>query len=336
MSTLERAPVIDFHVHALHAEVFERGRDHNIASGFGANPMPPAGSRMRGVYETMLDPDAQIEDLDRLGIDVAVVSSPTVIQGTAWADAATAVELNRLVNDMMVEWTTRHPGRFVGSFTLPLQDMDVAMEELGRCVDELGLRLVNMPAHADGRYLGDPSFAPFWQTVAERELTVFVHPHGVEDRWFQQYSLWNSVGQPIEEAKVMSSLIYEGVLERHPELRIVMAHGGGYLPHYFGRLDRNVTNLPDSARNISRRPSEYLRNFYYDTCLYEPAMLEALADRVGADRIVMGSDYPVGETDPVGFVERCGRFSADDLEQVKGGTAARLLGLGPSRPAGAA
>ena len=154
-----------------------------------------------------------------------------------------------------------------------------------------------------------------------------MHPDGTPDLWFQQYSLWNSVGQPIEEAKLLASLIYEGVLEQHPGIRIVVAHGGGYLPHYFGRLDRNVKAHPHSAVNISRRPSEYLRDLHFDTCLYEPAMLEALVARVGADRLVMGSDFPVGDTDPVGFVERCGALSRADVEMVLGGTLAGLLGL---------
>jgi aminocarboxymuconate-semialdehyde decarboxylase len=166
-----------------------------------------------------------------------------------------------------------------------------------------------------------------WDAVAERDLIAFIHPDGTKDLWFQQYSMWNSVGQPIEEAKLIASLIYEGVLEQRPSLKIVVAHGGGYLPHYFGRLDRNVKAHPHSAVNISRRPSEYLRDLHYDTCLYEPAMLEALAARVGADRLVMGSDFPVGETDPVGFVTRCPSLSPDDVELVVGGTLAGLLGL---------
>jgi aminocarboxymuconate-semialdehyde decarboxylase len=139
--------------------------------------------------------------------------------------------------------------------------------------------------------------------------------------------MWNSVGQPIEEAKFIASLIYEGVLERLPELRIVMAHGGGYLPHYYGRLDRNVQAHPPSAVNLSRKPSTYLRDLYYDTCLYEPAMLDALVARVGADRLVMGSDYPVGDPDPVGFVERSPSLGPEETAAVLGGTLANLLGL---------
>ena len=178
-----------------------------------------------------------------------------------------------------------------------------------------------------GVYLGHPSLRPFWEVVADLGLVVLIHPEGVEDPWFQEYSLWNSVGQPIEEAKVMASLIYEGVLDVFPDLQIVVSHGGGYLPHNFGRLDRNVHNLPDSARNISRLPSEYLRSFHYDTCVYEPTVLAALVDRVGADRLLMGSDYPVGEADPIGFVARCPRLAPEEVPMVTGSTARELLGI---------
>jgi aminocarboxymuconate-semialdehyde decarboxylase len=215
----------------------------------------------------------------------------------------------------------------IGSFTLPLQSRDLSLEELRRCTTDLGMTVVQLPVAVSGTYLSAPEYRYLWDAILDLGITAFVHPDGTRDPWFQSYSMWNSVGQPIEEAKFIASLIYEGVLEQLPDLKIVMAHGGGYLPHYYGRLDRNVKAHPPSTVNISRKPSEYLRNLYYDTCLYEPAMLEALVARVGTDRIVMGSDYPVGDPDPVGFVERCPSLSTDEAELVVGGTVAELLGL---------
>jgi aminocarboxymuconate-semialdehyde decarboxylase len=175
--------------------------------------------------------------------------------------------------------------------------------------------------------MGAPVYQPFWQAVSERGLTVWIHPEGVRDVWFQDFALWNSAGQSIEEAKVMASLIYEGVMERHPDLKIVMAHGGGYFPHYMGRLDRNAVNRPDTLRHTNgRKPSDYLRSFYYDTCVYDPQVMKVLMERVGIDRLVLGSDYPVGEHDPVGFLRNCGLAGAD-LEMVACGTALRLLDM---------
>jgi aminocarboxymuconate-semialdehyde decarboxylase len=123
-------------------------------------------------------------------------------------------------------------------------------------------------------------------------------------------------------------MVYGGVVEKYPDIKIVMAHGGGYFPHNMGRLDRNVTNRPDSMKNISKKPSAYLRAFYYDTCLYNDDILAALIKAVGADRIVMGSDYPVGEADPIGFIERCPGITKAEVDMIVGGTAAKILGLG--------
>jgi aminocarboxymuconate-semialdehyde decarboxylase len=157
--------------------------------------------------------------------------------------------------------------------------------------------------------------------------TVWIHPEGVRDPWFQRYALWNSAGQSIEEAKVMASLIYEGVMHRFPGLKVVIAHGGGYFPHYLGRMDRNHANRPDTVKNTGgKKPSEFLRSFHYDTCVYDPRVLKVLIERIGADRMVMGSDYPVGEKDPVGFIKGTAQ-SPHDVAMMCGGNAARLLGL---------
>jgi len=255
------------------------------------------------------------------------VFSMTVAQGASWASAELEQELNAGVNDEIARWVAEHPTRLIGSFTLPLNSRENTEAELARCVDELGMRVVQLPVCVNGTYLSEPEFHYVWEAVDRLGLVAFMHPDGTRDTWFQKYSMWNSVGQPVEEAKFVASLIYEGVLERHPDLKVVIAHGGGYLPHYFGRLDRNVKAWPQSTENISKRPSEYLAHLHYDTCLYEPTVLEALIARVGADRIVMGSDYPVGDPDPVGFVERSPGLEPSDVEMIVGGTAAELIGL---------
>jgi aminocarboxymuconate-semialdehyde decarboxylase len=155
-----------------------------------------------------------------------------------------------------------------------------------------------------------------------------MHPEGVRDPWFQRYALWNSAGQSIEETKCLTSLIYEGVMYKYPKLKVVIAHGGGYFPHYLGRMDRNTVNRPDTAKNTGgKNPREFLRSFHYDTCVYDPKVLKVLIERIGVDRLVLGSDYPVGERDPVGWLrDECGLKGAD-LANIAGGNAARLLGL---------
>jgi aminocarboxymuconate-semialdehyde decarboxylase len=320
-------PVIDFHAHMLEVEVHKLAHNKTVLTGYGAMPEARTQANNPATYLRMTDPQAQLADMDRLGIDVNVISASTVIQSTAWADAATALELERRANDRVAEWCALHPGRYVGSFTLPMRDMGQSLNELERCVKEVKLPVANMCAHYEGVYLGEERYAPFWEAVNDLGVVVWTHPDGIRDLWFQQYGMWNSIGQSIEEVKVMTSIVYGGVVEKYPGIKIVMAHGGGYFPHNMGRLDRNVTNRPDSMKNITKKPSEYLRAFYYDTCLYDTSILAALIKIVGADRIVMGSDYPVGESDPVGFVERCPGISEAEVDMIVGGNAAKVLGL---------
>ena len=316
--------IIDFHVHILEPDVFELTRDHNVFTGFGTRPPPEFG---RGpIYREMTVAEAQVERLERAGIDRCVLSASTVLQGSSWADAASDFDLCRRSNDFIAGWVRRFPDRFLGSFVLPLQDMDLSLREMERCVGELGMRVVQLPAHVKGSYLGELTLRPIWQEILRHDLVAFVHPEGVADLWFQKYRMWNSIGQPIEEAKCITSMIYEGLVEQLPGLKIVLAHGGGMLPHNMGRLDRNVAHMPETMENITRKPSDYLRSFYFDTCLYDPSVAENLIRRVGADRLILGSDYPVGEMDPIGFVDAVAMSDAERAS-VKGGLAARLLGL---------
>jgi aminocarboxymuconate-semialdehyde decarboxylase len=323
--------VIDFHTHFVQPEVVARSAPHSVLTGFGARPFePPPASSMRGKQTALMaDPMAVLADMEARGVDVHVLSASTVVQPIGWTDATEQAELARKTNDEAARWVDVAPRRFVGSFTLPLGDVDLALIELERANSQLGLRVANLPAQAQGEYLGAPRYWPIWEALADRGIVALFHPDGIRDPWFQQYSLWNSVGQPIEEAKLMASLILEGVLDRFEGVPIVVSHGGGYLPHYFGRLDRNVTNMPDSVRNISGRPSDYLRRMYYDTCVYDTSILKALKERVGASRLIMGSDYPVGDDDPVAVVDAIDALTQAESEAIKGGTAERLLGLQP-------
>jgi aminocarboxymuconate-semialdehyde decarboxylase len=322
----EPAPkLIDFHAHFLDPELLKQAEGKTVLTGFGTRQRLRTGAVNQDTYRRMIDPGLQVADMDNRGIDINVISSATVIQGTGWADPATDLELCRRCNDRAAEWVAGHPGRFAGTFVLPLQDADRALGEMTRAVDELGLRIANLCTQYQDAYIGEAPFQPFWKMARDKGVVVWVHPDGVRDLWYQKFGMWNSIGQSIEEAKVMASLVYEGIPERFPEVPIVISHGGGYFPHNMGRMDRNVTNRPDSMANISKKPSDYLRNFYYDTCLFNDDILPRLVECVGADRLVMGSDYPVGEADPVGFIDRCNALSPADMAMIKGGTAARLL-----------
>jgi len=265
--------------------------------------------------------------MDKFGIGMHVVSLIGVSCNTDWAEPQEAAAMNRHANEMNAEWVRQYPGRFVGSFTLPLQGMTLAMTELDYAVNTLKLRVASVSSNCRGDYLGEEKFRPLWEAIHSLGLAVFIHPHGMPDKRLQKYFLWNGIGQPMEETRVMTSLIFEGVLDKFPGLKIVMAHGGGYLPHYVGRLDRNYENNPASRVNMSRKPSEYLRDFYYDTCVYGADVLEALIKRVGVDRITFGTDYPVGERDPFATLTDCTMLSEADRTMITRTTPAKILGM---------
>lgn len=312
---------IDFHAHFLQREVYEAGHPHSVSSCFGRALVSPDIPAFRPMFE----PELQIEDMERRGIDRNVLSSADVIQSRTQLAPGEEARLTALVNDECAAWLDRFPDRFIGSASLPLGDMGEAMKELERGLS-LGMKVIQLPSNYRGAYLGHDRFDDLWAAVLEHRLVVFIHPEGTTDPWFQDYALWNSIGQSIEEVKVMSSLIYEGVMDRHAGVRIVMAHGGGYMPHYMGRLDRNVSDKPYTTKNISKKPSEYLSDFYYDSCVYDPRTLELLVERVGIDRVVLGGDYPVAALDPIDFLEKV-RLDDRDRAQIAGGNALTLLDL---------
>jgi len=319
--------VVDFHAHVLHPDVYAQTVNHNVVSGFGLRPMeerPQPGSSRWPLFSRMTDPQVQIADMDRHGISHAVISTSTISQSTYFAEAGLAAELDRQANEGIAAWVRSYADRFTGTFTLPLQNIDRALTELEYAVRTLGLRIANLPACHNGYYLGSPYFRPLWEAVAALDVTVFVHPDGIKDPAFQDFSLWNAIGQGIEETRAMASLIYEGTFESFPDLRIVISHAGGFLPIYIARLDRNAVAQPASMKNIRQKPSAYLKSFFYDTVTYDPLIIDVIARRVGVDRLLFGSDYPFGDTDPLHVLEKCA-FEPSDRASVAGGNGAALL-----------
>jgi len=312
---------IDFHAHFLERPVFDACQPHSVSSCFGK----VTWSLDLPVMQKMFSPAMQVEDMDIRGIDCNVLTSADVMQSRAWATPDDERRMTATVNEECLRWVDAYPGRFIGSAVLPLGDRQMAIAGIEEAA-KAGLKIINMPSNYRGCYLGHTRFIDLFARIEELGLVVFMHPEGTPDMWFQDYAMWNSIGQSIEEVKVMSSLIYEGTMDRFPGLRIVMAHGGGYMPHYMGRLDRNMTDKPYTAKNITKRPSEYLSDFYYDSCVYDPRTLELLVERVGIDRVVLGGDYPAADLDPIDFLDQT-KLSDRDRAQIAGNNAIRLLGL---------
>jgi aminocarboxymuconate-semialdehyde decarboxylase len=258
-----------------------------------------------------------------------VLSSSLVQQSTYWAQPQESLRLERMLNDRMAAVVAANPTRLIGLGGVPLAAPALAVAELTRCMCDLGLAGVGISTTARDMELGDAALRPFWERAEELGAIVYIHPAGNNGARFEKWYLWNSIGQAFEEAMAIASLMYEGVLDAFPKLKICISHGGGYMPYYMGRIARNYVEKPATRVNMKKSPAEYLRMLYFDSCVYEPEVLEALVKRVGADRVVLGSDYPVGEPRPVEFVQSCA-LTATEKEEIIGVNAAKLFGVAVS------
>jgi aminocarboxymuconate-semialdehyde decarboxylase len=332
-SSRARPRAIDFHAYIIVPEVYALAAEHNIFSELPTDPGVTDEMRSRikdraaVVLARMSDLTDRIINMDAMGVDVQVLSASLVHQGLEWADAQTSLRLARTTNDWIANAVAAHPARLSGLGTLPLHVPALAVGELERCVRELGLKGATISTTAGPMELGDPELRPFWGKAEELGALIYIHPGGNRDRRFKRFHLWNSVGQAFEEAMAISSLMYDGVLETFPRLKICVSHGGGYMPYYMGRIDRNYAEKANTRVNMSKPPIDYLRMLYFDSCVYERPVLQHLVDKVGAERVLLGSDYPVGEGRPVEFVTDTDTLSPAQQERIVGTNAAALLGL---------
>ena len=328
-----RPRAIDFHAHVIVPEVYAVAAQHNIFSelptdgGVTDEMRRSIKDRAGTVLARMSDLTERIGNMDAMGVDVQVLSASLVHQGLESADAQTSLRLARTTNDWIAKAIASHPTRLLGLGTLPLHVPALVVAELERCMRDLGLRGAAISTTAGAMELGDPQLRPFWAKAEELGAIVFIHPGGNRDARFKRYHLWNSVGQAFEEAMAISSLMYDGVLESFPGLKICVSHGGGYMPYYMGRIDRNYIEKANTRINMSKPPIDYLRMLYFDSCVYERSVLQHLVEKVGAERVLLGSDYPVGEGRPIEFITDAAALSPGEKERIVAANAASLLGL---------
>jgi aminocarboxymuconate-semialdehyde decarboxylase len=276
-------------------------------------------------------PDVRLRDMDRMGVDIQAISVAPP-QYFYWAEPEVGAKLSGMVNDRLYEIVQGHPDRFVGLGTLPLQDLDLGLAELERVVDELGFHGLEICTNVNGVDFDDPRFVPFFQEVVARDLLLVVHPNGfTQGERLSDYYLINTVGMPMDSTVFIARMIFGGVLERFPTLKVCVMHGGGYLPFYPARFDHAYERRTDCREHISRPPSTYLAQLSFDTMVFDPAMIAELVRRYGADHVLLGTDYPydMGETDPLGLVDATDALGPEERSMIVGGNAARLLRLGP-------
>ncbi|WP_327341645.1 amidohydrolase family protein [Streptomyces europaeiscabiei] len=328
-------PAVDVHAHVLlpAIEALVDGLPGRAeARALDARRNGPAALAVGGpmIHERiprLTDADVRLAAMDAQGVDVQLLS-PSPSHYHPWTDEATAEKVYRLANEATAEHCSAASDRLKGLGLVPLHHPDLAVPALEHALEQ-GLLGVEISSHAPGRELSDPAYEPFWRRAAATGAILFLHPFGCTlderlDRWY----LSNTVGQPTENAVALSHLIFSGVLDRHPELKLIAAHGGGYLPTHIGRSDHAWTARSDAGVGCAHLPSSYLKRIYFDSLVHDPHVLRALIAAAGADRVLLGSDFPfdMGTEDPVGALR--GAHLADaDFHAVRGGNAAALLRL---------
>ena len=273
--------------------------------------------------------EKRLADMDVMGIDIqAITPAPNQTYYDTPPDFGIASA--RVINDNIADIVARHPDRFVGLGTVPFQAPELAVAELERLHRSLGLRGIEIATNVAGADLSEDRFRKIFAKADELGLTVFMHPTGfTEARRFGDHYFTNVIGNPLDTTVAVHHLIFGGVLEACPGLKLVLSHGGGYLPAYSGRIDHAASARPDCCEQIVEMPTTYLKRLYFDTLVYTHPQLEYLVREYGADHLLMGTDYPadMGEIDPIGFIETSPNLSATDRAAVLGGNAARLLGI---------
>lgn len=331
-------PVTDVHAHlllpALHTEV-ERRAPELVADAAelerrrnGVESLTASAAMIGGRIHRLTDVSARLSAMDEQGVDRQWVSvSPNHFY--PWAPEGLAVWIAGETNRLVAEHVARAPDRLLGLGVVPLQHPERIVEYLDDAVLGRGLAGVEISSFAGDVELSDERLEPFWARAAQLGCIVFLHPFGCSlDQRLDRFYLSNTVGQPAENAVALSHLIFAGVLDRHPDLRLVAAHGGGYLPFAIGRADRAWRVRPE-ARGCLHAPSTYLRRLWYDSVVHDPAALQQLIAVAGESRVMLGSDFPfdMGSDDPVAFVRSAG-LSADVVRGVLGENADGLVGRG--------
>jgi aminocarboxymuconate-semialdehyde decarboxylase len=302
----------------------QRDRDALIFHAPSDIVLEPGASVRAHLY----DEHMLLAALDARRLDAAAVSPPPELL-LYWASPELGERIARIMNDGMAQLARAHPDRFLPLATLPMQDPERAVGELQRAITGLGLRGIVLCTHIGGRDLDDARYEPVLATAAGLRVPVFLHPQNAGDiSRIKDFHLWNVIGFPLETTIAATRLIASGLFERHPALSIVLAHGGGYFPYQFGRLNHAYQMERTAFTGLGKPPSAYLGNIYCDSLTHDANALRFLIDRIGADHVVLGTDYPFSMQcrTPVEAVEVLSLPSAQQAA-VLGDTLARLLKL---------
>ncbi|HET9258852.1 MAG TPA: amidohydrolase family protein [Acidimicrobiia bacterium] len=306
---------------ALGLELIDDGRGVCVQfnGGFTSAPM----------RDNLGDLETRLEAMDRMGVTTQLLAGWIDLTGYD-LEAAEGAVYARAYNDSLAEHAAIHPERFLALATLPLQDPSAAAEELRRAMTGLGMIGAQIATTIGSDWLDQRPLDEFWEAAAELEAMILLHPMapltGVDlDRYFMS----NTIGRPAETTIALAGLIYSGVFDRHPDLVMCVVHGGGFAPFQVGRMNRAYLAKPEvAAKHASRLPADYLSKLYFDTVVHDAGVLRFLIDSIGANQILLGTDYPfeMGDDDPVGLVDSVAGITAAEREAILTGNVERLLG----------
>lgn len=306
--------------HSLRREQDARGREYAVVQG-RRQQLPP---RARWT------PEERLADMDSLGVDIHVLSPYSGFYNYHLDTAltvATSQESNNEIRDMISSW----PDRFAGLATLPMQDVPAAIAELERVMVQLGFKGAMINDHVNGHTLDEPAFLPFWKAAEQLGALILFHQGGetLVSQRIGRYHLPNSVGNLAERAVTFASLVFGGVMDACPDLKICLSHGGGYTCYGIGRMDRGWQARAEARQHITQPPSAYLRRFYYDCIVYTESALRYLIDTVGVDRVVFGTDWPYDMAFdwPVSWILSLESLTPEEKEAILWKNLERLLGL---------
>jgi aminocarboxymuconate-semialdehyde decarboxylase len=323
---------VDIHCHVHHPAADEMVKhlvspDREPSQRF-SNELSRATTRkqMENVRSCLTSVEQRLRDMDKMGVDVQAIS-PSPFHFMYWLPPELALKASRSVNERLAAIVQEHPDRFVALAHVPLQAPDAAAEELEYCAKQLGFRGAEIGTNVVGAEISRGR-DQFWRKVQELDVVVFMHPNGFTggERLADHY-FTNVIGNPLDTTVAVGHLVFDGVLERFPKLKLIAAHGGGYVAHYPARMDHAWSARPDTRTVLKGSPRRSLAKLYFDTIVFDREQLRHLVNLWGADHVLAGTDYPydMGMYDPRGFVGGCGFLKDGDKAKILGLNAARLL-----------
>jgi len=326
---------IDVHTHIISDEL------PDLAAKYGGDRWPTVqktcscggqiivgGKVFREITDQCWDPGRRMADMDQERVDMQVIS-PVPVTLSYFASPEAGLELCKFQNDFIARTVAGHTGRFVGLGAVPLQSTGAAIQEMDRIIHQLKLNGIEIGTNVNGMNLDDPSLLPFFEQAAEWDVPIFIHPWEALGRErMPRHNFMYSVGMPSETALAAASLTWGGVMEKFPTLKICLAHGGGAFPYILPRLDQ-AWNLMKQAQLTAHQPSYYAKLFYYDSLVYDPVNVRYLIERFGADKVVIGTDYPflIRETPAGKVLDEMDNLTAEHRRMIEGENASKFLNL---------